>query len=145
MERRDVLLGMGAVALAAVARGAAAADEHAAHHHHGGAYGKLAGAASECRMAAQVCVDHCLELLGQGDKSLAACARSAYEVAAVCAALQQLATQSSPHLKAFAKVAQGICSDCEQECKKHDEHEQCRKCGEACAACAKECEAVGSA
>lgn len=142
MERRDVLLGMGAMALAAAARSAAAADEHAAHHHHAAPNGKLVAAASACHTAAQVCIDHCFELLGQGDKSLAACARSSYQVAAVCAALQQLAASNSRHLAAYAKVAAVVCKDCQEECKQHEDHEQCKKCGEACAACAKECDAV---
>lgn len=81
--------------------------------------------------------------MAEGDKSLAGCARSVQQMLPVCAALQQLAVQRSPHLAAYARVAAQICRDCEKECRRHEgHHAACKDCAEACAACAKECESL---
>ena len=84
-----------------------------------------------------------MEILGQGDKSLAACARSVSDLTAVCAELQQLAAQNSKYLTKYAKVAMEVCQGCEAECRKHAAvHRACKDCAEACAACAKECQSA---
>lgn len=142
MERRDVLLGAGAL-IAAAATSAAGADEHGMHmHQHGDQkYPTLAAAAADCVKTGEICIDHCLDLFADGDTSTAACARSVNDLLSVCATLRHLATQNSKHLPKFAKVAADICRDCEKECRKHEkEHSQCRDCADSCAACAKECD-----
>ena len=64
---------------------------------------------------------------------------------AICAALQSLANLNSPHLAKVAAAAADICKACETECRKHDEkHATCKACGDACAACVKQCEAVAA-
>jgi Cys-rich four helix bundle protein (predicted Tat secretion target) len=138
-------------ALAAVSTSKAFAAEHDMHdmagmheHHHEASTrnSALISAASDCVLKAQVCLQHCLVLLGEGDKSLAACAKSSSQVEAICGALQNLAAAESKSLPALAKVAMDICKDCEEECKKTDKHPQCKACGEACAACYKECKKI---
>lgn len=89
-------------------------------------------------------MQHCLVLLGQGDKDLAACAKSSSQVSAMCTALQQMASAESKYLPQLAKVAMDVCKDCEEECKKTDKHPECKACGEACAACYKECKAIAA-
>lgn len=144
MDRRELLKGAGALALAAMAGSAAAANKHEHHQHGGGATNaKIIETAGVCIEKGQVCLAHCLTLLGDGDKEMAGCAKSVNQMLAICGALQQLAAQQSKHLAATAKIAAKACKECEVECKKHaDMHEVCKDCMEACAACRKECEAL---
>ncbi|MBI4985414.1 MAG: Csp1 family four helix bundle copper storage protein [Rhodocyclales bacterium] len=140
MDRREMLAAAGSLAVAAVSASALAA-EHDHHHHTGHPHQGLIESAAHCLMAGQACQAHCLELLGQGDKEMAACAASVNELLATCHALQQLASQKSKHLGKMAKVALDVCKQCEEQCRKHEKkHQTCRDCAEACAACAKECQ-----
>ena len=103
MNRRELLLGAAAMAAAATA-GKAFAAEHdhdhmmsMAHDHKSTRNEKLIAAASDCALKANICVQHCIVLMGQGEKDLAACAQSSSQAAAICTALQQLASaESSP-------------------------------------------------
>jgi Cys-rich four helix bundle protein (predicted Tat secretion target) len=152
MERRDFL--KSAVAMATVAAaGTAMADDHkmdmdhdhmdmGGMHHHENPHAKLIAAASDCVLKANLCLQHCIVAMGQGEKDLAACAKSSSEVASICTALQQLASADSKSLPQLAKVAMDICKNCEDECKKTDKHPECKACGESCAACYKECKAL---
>ncbi|MBK9160460.1 MAG: four-helix bundle copper-binding protein [Nitrosomonadales bacterium] len=145
MNRRELLLGGMALAGAAVV-GRAQAAGHAHEHHHGApANASLAAATSDCVQKGEVCLSHCLELLGKGDRDMAACAQSVNQMLAVCGALQQLANQNSKQTARLAAIAMDVCKQCEEECKKHaDKHEQCKACGESCAACYKECKKVAA-
>lgn len=144
MNRRELLLGGIALAGAAMV-GNARADEqgammHEHHHHDVPANLALATAASDCIQKGEVCLNHCLELLGQGEKDMADCAKSVNQMLALCGALQQMANQNSSLLPKLAAIAMDACNQCEQACKKHAEkHASCKACGESCAACAKEC------
>lgn len=147
MNRRELLLGSMALAGAAIAGSAQAAEHgHMAHeHHHDAASGNaaLAAAASDCLQKGEVCLSHCLDLLGQGDKDMADCAKSVNQMLALCGALQQLANQRSKQLPKLASIAMDACKQCEDICKKHaDEHESCKACGESCAACYRECKKI---
>jgi len=142
MNRRDVLLGGMALAGAAVV-GRAQAAEH--DHMHHAAPSALADSASDCIQKGEVCLSHCLELLGQGDKDMAACAQTVNQMLAVCGALQQLANQKSKQTARLASIAMDVCKQCEDECKKHaDKHESCKACGASCAACYKECKKIAA-
>ncbi|MCX7056737.1 MAG: Csp1 family four helix bundle copper storage protein [Proteobacteria bacterium] len=141
MERRELLLAAGGIALATIAAQASAEgpDDHAmAHHHHAGG-SVLLDSAIHCVRAAEICHAHCLDLLAEGDKAMAACARSVTGLQAVCSALAVLAAQNSPLLPRYASVARDVCKACEDECRKHVDHAPCKACAEACAACAQEC------
>lgn len=150
MNRRELLLGAAAMAATATAGQAFAAtqdhDHMRMHDHHGTMShdGKLIAAAADCVAKANLCLQHCLDLLGQGDQSMAACAKSSSQVAAVCAALQQLAAADSKHLPKLARAAMDVCKECEQECKKTEKHPECKACKEACAACYEECKKVAA-
>lgn len=141
MNRRELLLGGIALAGAAMV---AQAEEHDMsmheHHHAAPASASLATAAADCIQKGQACLSHCLVLLGQGDKEMAACAQSVNQMLALCAAVQQLANQNSKLLPKLAALAMDACNQCEEACKKHAEkHAECKVCGESCAACAREC------
>ncbi len=144
MDRREVLTGGALLAAAAMANTVFAAEEAMHEHHHHDMplpAASLAASASDCLQKGQVCIDHCLILLGDGDKAMAACAQSVTQMLAICTTLQRLANANSKYLPQMAKLAKEVCKDCEAECKKHaDKHKQCKDCQESCAACAKECE-----
>jgi len=144
MNRREVLLGSVALAGAAIVNRVQAAEgEH--HHHDMSANAGLISAAADCIQKGQVCLNHCLYLLGQGDKDMAACAKSVNQMLALCTALQQLANQESAYLPKLAALAMDACNKCDDECKKHaDKHEACKACGESCAACSKECKKIAA-
>ncbi len=144
MNRREILLGGVALAGAAVVGRAQAAEmEH--HHHDMSANAGLISAATDCIQKGQVCLNHCLYLLGQGDKDMAACAKSVNQMLALCGSLQALANQESVYLPKLAAIAMDACNKCEDECKKHsNKHEACKACGESCAACAKECKKIAA-
>ena len=101
---------------------------------------KLIAAASECVFRANNCLQHCIVLLGQGNKTMAACAKSAMQLAAIGSALEQMAATESRHLGHLAKVVKEMCRDCEHLCKKFEKYPECKACGEACAVCYKECD-----
>jgi Cys-rich four helix bundle protein (predicted Tat secretion target) len=139
MDRRTLLsAAIGGASLTFAAQNAFAED-HSGHSAHLG-FPKLAKAARDCVSAGGACLSHCLAIYGMGDGSLADCARTVYQMAAVCEALSRLASAHSEHLKELAKVAQAVCLDCEKQCRKHEnKHAECKACAEACAACAEEC------
>jgi Cys-rich four helix bundle protein (predicted Tat secretion target) len=142
MERREVLKSVVALTLAAAA-GSVTAAQHTHHHHGTHPHSQLIGTVGTCIEKGQICIAHCLTLLGEGDKDIAACAKSVQQMLAFCSALQQLASQESPYLRETALIAAKACKDCEAECDKHaDKHIACKDCREACADCRKECEAL---
>ena len=143
MNRRDAFLSTGTVLLAA-ASNAVFAEEmpHDHSHMHGAPMQGLLAATSDCVAKGQSCIAHCLVLLADGDKAMAACAQSVSQTIALCNALESLAAQQSPLVPALAKVTLQACEACEKECRKHEQHAQCKACAESCVACIKECKAV---
>ena len=142
MERREVLKTVAATVAGAMSGGALAAD----HDHQHGPAGMaprnagLIAASADCLKTGEACLAHCLYLLGNGDREMAACAQSVNELLASCTALMKLAGQDSKHVPGFAKLAAEICASCEKECRKHENHHaECKACAESCAACLKEC------
>jgi Cys-rich four helix bundle protein (predicted Tat secretion target) len=147
MNRRELLLSAAAMAAAATAgRAFAAEHEHMGHEHHAASSrnDKLIAAASDCVLKANLCVQHCIVAMGQGEKDLAACAQSSSQTAAICTALQQLAMADSKQLPQLAKVAMDVCKDCAEECKKTEKHPECKACKEACLACYEECKKIAA-
>jgi Cys-rich four helix bundle protein (predicted Tat secretion target) len=150
MNRRELLGAAVGSASIAIAANTALAEErmehmdhmdHAAHAHLPNA--KLSEAARSCVSAGDLCISHCLVLFTMGDTTVAGCAKSAYQMTAVSAALARLASANSVHLPELAKVAHAACLDCEKECRKHEkEHAICKACADACAAAAEECKKV---
>ncbi|PWU16018.1 MAG: four-helix bundle copper-binding protein [Bdellovibrio sp.] len=98
---------------------------------------------ADCTKKGELCLQHCVESLSTGNKSMAACAASVREMLTYCHALTEGVARKSKHVKALAKIALETCKDCETECRKHKNMEVCLQCAESCAACAKECQSVG--
>jgi Cys-rich four helix bundle protein (predicted Tat secretion target) len=152
MDRRTLVQGGALSALSTLAAAAAAATpapaktatpDHSHHAHGGGKNKALIDSSAACVTTGEACLAHCLVLLGQGEKEMAACATSVNQLLAVCGALHRLAAQGASQLVAFAKVAASVCEECEKECRKHEKkHAECKACGDACADCAKNCKAL---
>lgn len=144
MDRREMLLGVAAAAIATTA-GAADDHQHQHHHHHDKhKHQALIDSAAHCVATGEICVDHCIELLGQGDKVMAKCARSVNQLIAICTALRSVAAQDGTQLMKMVKVAMDVCKECEDECRKHEKHPQCKDCADACADCYKQCKKLGA-
>ncbi len=102
-------------------------------------YGKALMSALHCKLAAEVCLGHCIAELSNGDKSLGECASSTMEVIAACEAFISLASQNSNFTKKAAILCEEICNSCAKICKKHaDHHKECKDCMDSCLACSKE-------
>jgi Cys-rich four helix bundle protein (predicted Tat secretion target) len=144
MNRRDAFAGTGAMLMTAMAGGAMAQTMPHDHGHmqHTSPLQALLGASADCVAKGQACIAHCLVLLADGDKAMAACAQSVSQTIALCNALESLAAQQSSLVPALAKVTLEACQNCEKECRKHEQHAQCKACAESCVACIKECKAV---
>ncbi|MGE0054477.1 MAG: four-helix bundle copper-binding protein [Hyphomicrobium sp.] len=155
-DRRAFLLA-GLMATAGIATGSKnlmAADEHEHHgdhaEHMGGhdhsapaAHQALIDAALKCVNKGEVCTNHCITMLGNGDTSLKDCIRTVAAMMPMCEALAKLAALESSHLKDLAKVCSDVCEDCQKECKKHAEHHAaCKACAESCQECIDACKKV---
>jgi len=96
--------------------------------------GALAAAAAQCIEAGNACLQHCLDMLGSGDTSLAECSQAVRQMLAICTAVGPIADARSKYLKPLARICLDACTDCEQACRKHEAHHApCKHCAEACA------------
>jgi Cys-rich four helix bundle protein (predicted Tat secretion target) len=141
MNRREALFATGAL----IAAGAAVAAEEHSHHHHAGTHPWQAvlDTAGICIEKGEICLTHCIMLLGEGDKTMAACATSVREMLASCRALITLAGAESKFAPKLAALCVDVCKNCEAECKKHaTKHTPCKECMDSCAECAKPCKAM---
>ena len=133
LTRRDVLLGMGAMASAAYAGAAISAMPGHDHSKHSPQLPDVLAAANDCVDKGQRCITHCLVSFREGDISLAVCASKVHEMQAVCNAFSYLLAANSEYVRAYAGICEQVCTDCEKECLKHKEHVECKACADACA------------
>jgi Cys-rich four helix bundle protein (predicted Tat secretion target) len=102
---------------------------------------ELVDAAADCVKTGNVCLEHCLHLLRNGDKSIAKCSASVSQLVPMCRALEALAIQDATQLKAHAATCGKVCRECEEACKVHaSHHESCKRCMDSCKRCAEACE-----
>lgn len=137
INRREVLLAMGAAATAAYAGSATAAMAGHDHSKHKPQHDDVLNATNDCTDKGQRCIAHCLVSFVEGDTELAVCASKVHEMQAICTAFSYLLASNSEYSKEYSKICITACDDCEKECRKHDEHFECKDCGDACAALVK--------
>jgi len=137
INRREVLLAMGAAATAAYAGPAAAAMKGHDHSTHKPQHPAVLDATNECTDKGQRCIAHCLVSFIEGDTELAKCASKVHEMQAICGAFSYLVAANSEYSKEYTKICITACEDCEKECREHDEHFECKDCADACAALVK--------
>ena len=137
IKRREVLLAMGAAATAAYAGSATAAMAGHDHSKHKPQHGDVLDATNACTDKGQRCIAHCLVSFVEGDTELAECASKVHEMQAICHAFSYLVASNSEYSKEYSKICITACDDCEKVCREHDEHFECKDCGDACAALVK--------
>ena len=137
LSRREILLGMGAAAAVAYTGTATSAMHEHDHKHdhstHAPQLPDVLNATNNCVDKGQRCIAHCLVSFQEGDLKLADCASKVHEMQAICGAFSYLLAANSKYSKAYAGICAQACQDCEKECRKHDEHVECKACAEACA------------
>src|SRR5215475_6893409 len=102
MNRREMMVaGAAAVVIGARAAGAETKkpDARAA----------LLAAVAECKRTGEVCVAHCLDELGQGNKAFANCNLRVYEMMALVESTGTLAALGSPLAKKQAELCAAAC------------------------------------
>ncbi len=137
LSRREVLIGIGA-ATAAIYSGAGIAEMKHDHKHHDHSKHRpqqadLLAAVNDCLDKEQRCIAHCLVSFQEGSTELADCAAKVKETHAICQAFSYLLTANSSYIKAYAKICETACRDCEKQCLEHKEHIECKACADACA------------
>jgi len=124
---------MGAVATAAYAGAAVSAMPGHDHSKHAAQLPDVLDATNNCVDKGQRCIAHCLVSFREGDTALAECAQKVHEMQAICGAFSYLLAANSEYIKTYAGICETACRDCEEECRKHDMHIECKACAEACA------------
>lgn len=138
MDRRQAMLAATASLIAGTA--SAADDMPHQHQHLAHPHAMLIQALGDCIAAGEICISHCLVLMGHGDATMAGCSKSVNQMLATCNALLRLAAQEARLLPALAKVAADACLECQKACQEHaDKHPPCKACMDACDTCAKQC------
>ena len=137
INRREVLLAMGAAATAAYAGSATAAMPGHDHSKHKPQHPAVLDATNDCTDKGQRCIAHCLVSFVEGDTELAKCASKVHEMQAICGAFSYLVAANSEYSKEYSKICISACEDCEKVCREHDEHFECKDCADACAALVK--------
>lgn len=134
-SRRNLLLAMGAAAVAygpmAAAKTGDAAPKHD-HSKHSPQQGDLLEAVNSCLDKGQRCITHGLVMFQEGDTSVADCAAKVHEMQAICNGYGYLLASNSCHAKEMASLCKTVCTECAKECRKHEQHHECRACAEAC-------------
>ena len=138
IARRELLVaGAAVITHAAVGR---AADPPAAGVGKGQA---LTNAAAECVRVGQTCLQHCLDELGKGDKTLAECAQMVNQMLAVCRAVGPIVDANGKYVRPMAQLCADVCTDCEAACRKHAQHHAiCAQCADTCATVVKAAKAL---
>lgn len=152
MNRREWLSGavgtLGAIGAMGISSNAfAEGKKKDAHAGHGDSapnpFAKAIDAAADCAKKGEICVAHCQQMLATGDKSMAACLKTALEMVAACQSLIKLASLQSKGTKRMAALCADLCRECEKACKEHEAHHKiCKDCMESCNTCAKECDKI---
>jgi Cys-rich four helix bundle protein (predicted Tat secretion target) len=132
ISRRDILLGMGAAAGIAYAGSVNAAMPGHDHSKHTAQQPDVLAATNTCLDKGQRCIAHCLVSFTEGDTELADCAMKVHEMQEICGAFSYLLAANSSYVKEYSAICKKVCTDCAKECRKHEQHKECKACAEAC-------------
>jgi len=144
MNRRELIMAAGGVALATTA-GKVFAGEVKQHEHKGGhghmglKHLDLIKASAKCLRAGEIANRFSLTAAENGDISMIKSVKLVQETIAACEALIRLATYDSKSLSAFASATAAVCDAAEKECSKHKAHKPHEMCAKACRECSDAC------
>jgi len=133
LSRRELLLGLGTAATVAAAAPVIAAMPGHDHSKHSTQQPDILDATNACVDKGERCIAHCLVSFQEGDLQLADCAAKVHEMRAICGAFSYLLAANSSYVREYASICAQVCEDCEKECRKHEEHIECKACAKACA------------
>lgn len=101
--------------------------------------GSALDAAAQCVVKGRICINMCLDFLGEGHQEMADCLRSVEETSALCEAFVKLAAIKAPGTKKLTELCIESCERCAAQCDKHaDHHQECKDCADSCRTCIKE-------
>lgn len=148
MERREFMVGMGAMAASAMAAGVAFAEQKAKTVTKTRAVSAelkaVRDTTAKCIGLGETCMAHCTDYMEVNHK-MADCQRAVMNMLAVCEALNRVAHYNNSDvkmMKALAANCADYCNACAKECEPHAAGmEECKACMDACKECAKACEA----
>jgi hypothetical protein len=92
---------------------------------------------SECASTCHHCSIACLEETQV--HMLVNCIRLDMDCAQICEVAAAFISRSSKHAKHILKECLEICIQCENECRKHEHMEHCKRCADSCHKCADAC------
>lgn len=144
MDRREFIAAAGTAAALASASQAFAQATGGGEEMHPPKFKALETETLKCIGTGNDCLRHCLSMYKMKDTSMSDCADAAFQLVAVCDALNTLASVNSEHTGHLAKVVAMVCRDCQKECEKFPNVAVCKACGESCKACAAECDKVAA-
>ncbi|WP_036930744.1 four-helix bundle copper-binding protein [Prevotella sp. 10(H)] len=101
----------------------------------------LATVLANCQAMCNYCFDSCLH--EEDVKMMAKCIKLDKECAEVCSVTLSLLASNSSFTMDILQVCARICSECAQECKKHN-NEHCQECTKVCEHCAEACKAYAA-
>ena len=158
VRRRALLVGVGAIGIAAVAtratealadgkpkskpgmRDASAAGPLTAAHK------AVIAETADCIAAGRICMARCTDHLATGMTTMAACQRAVMNMLAVTQAMADVAgyaNTDSQLLQQLGKTCAAFCRNCAKACEPHaDHHQECKACRDACLRCAKACDSL---
>lgn len=132
VSRRDMLIGMGVATGLAYASSSIASESAHDHSKHRPQKPGMLNAANLCVDKGQRCIAHCLVTFQEGNTDLAVCASKVNEMQEICTAFAYLLSANSSYITEYSKIAEKVCQDCSDECRKHEKHHECRDCADAC-------------
>jgi gas vesicle protein len=137
MNRRDVLVGVGAGAAVFAAAGASLADDKGHEHHEH--LMACARACAACALECEGCFRHCADALKDGKKEHATTLHTCVDCADCCRMTAALVARRGP----FAAHAVECCVKCTEACaaacEKFPDDKQMAACAKACRDCLKAC------
>ena len=98
ISRRDMLLGMSAVASMAYAGSVSAASKEHDHSKHSTQLTDLMDAVNNCTDKGRRCISHCMVSFTEGNTELAECASKVHEMMAVCGGFAYLVASNSSYI-----------------------------------------------
>jgi Cys-rich four helix bundle protein (predicted Tat secretion target) len=147
MDRREFIAAVGTAAAVSSASKAFAQGMMGAETEepmHPPKYKALETEAAKCISTGNDCLRHCFGMYKMKDTSMSDCADAAFQLVAACSALNALAAVNSEHTGHLAKAVAMVCRDCQKACEKYPKVVECKTCGDACKACAAECDKVAA-
>jgi len=148
MDRRELLgaLGVSAMGLATLSRGAVgAADEGEHHHHRDKTHDDCIKACNKCAESCNETASHCLEQLceGSGDRKIhAEVHKMTMDCQEFCVLSATLIARESDMMQYACEACADACRKCAEACDKHPAAEMVKACAEACRDCERSCRAM---